>query len=153
MLKAPGKAGVHPLGLRPPGRNVEIFADDAFIVSYPKSGNTWFRAFLTNLRLNGDTPASINELDGADVAAGPPPFTDGGPPIVLGGGARARYARLVPPRLRLAAPAPAEQARGDPARGSAQGGIGLWRHPRRARRMHADAQAAGRLIDYLRLTS
>lgn len=33
-----------------------------WLASYPKSGNTWFRAFLTNLLRNGDEPASINEL-------------------------------------------------------------------------------------------
>ncbi len=36
-----------------------------WLASYPKSGNTWFRAFLSNLRQNSDTPASINALDGA----------------------------------------------------------------------------------------
>ncbi len=33
-----------------------------WIASYPKSGNTWFRAFLTNLLRGGTKPASINEL-------------------------------------------------------------------------------------------
>ena len=33
-----------------------------WLASYPKSGNTWFRIFLTNLLRNSDTPASINEL-------------------------------------------------------------------------------------------
>ncbi len=32
------------------GRNIEIFDDDVFIVSYPRSGNTWARFLLANLR-------------------------------------------------------------------------------------------------------
>jgi hypothetical protein len=35
-----------------------------WLASYPKSGNTWFRAFLTNLLQPGQTPASINQLLG-----------------------------------------------------------------------------------------
>ncbi len=31
--------------------------------SYPKSGNTWFRAFYTNLIRNLDKPAGVNELE------------------------------------------------------------------------------------------
>jgi len=34
-----------------------------FLVSYPKSGNTWFRIFLTNYLRNENTPAKINDLD------------------------------------------------------------------------------------------
>ena len=35
-----------------------------WLASYPKSGNTWLRALLTNYRRNGDEPAAINDLDG-----------------------------------------------------------------------------------------
>ncbi len=38
-----------------------------WLASYPKSGNTWLRVFLTNLRRNAAAPASINELDAADM--------------------------------------------------------------------------------------
>lgn len=34
-----------------------------WIASYPKSGNTWFRIFLTNLRSNEERPADFNRLD------------------------------------------------------------------------------------------
>jgi len=34
-----------------------------WLASYPKSGNTWFRVFLTNLRRETTGPASINALD------------------------------------------------------------------------------------------
>jgi hypothetical protein len=34
-----------------------------WMASYPKSGNTWVRAFLQNFLSNGDQPADINALD------------------------------------------------------------------------------------------
>jgi hypothetical protein len=34
-----------------------------WLASYPKSGNTWTRAFLHNLLLNPDKPVYINDLD------------------------------------------------------------------------------------------
>ena len=34
-----------------------------WLASYPKSGNTWFRAFLTNLLADCEGPVDINELD------------------------------------------------------------------------------------------
>ena len=37
------------LGLHHPGRNVRVFPDDTFLVSYPKSGNTWTRFLVGNL--------------------------------------------------------------------------------------------------------
>jgi aryl sulfotransferase len=38
--------------------------------SYPKSGNTWMRAFLTNFLLDGDEPADINRLQtGGPIAS------------------------------------------------------------------------------------
>jgi len=36
-------------GLHRPGRNLEVFPDDVFLVSYPKSGNTWTRFLVANL--------------------------------------------------------------------------------------------------------
>jgi len=52
------------LGLQPPGRNLDIFPDDVFLVSYPKSGNTWTRFLVANLVYpdkNVDF-ASLNDL-------------------------------------------------------------------------------------------
>lgn len=47
-----------------------------WLASYPKSGNTWFRAFWGNYRANGETPVSINELDGGPIASSRPHFDD-----------------------------------------------------------------------------
>lgn len=40
-----------------------------WLASYPKSGNTWLRALLTNYWRDGSMPADINELDGAPIAS------------------------------------------------------------------------------------
>jgi len=40
-----------------------------WLASYPKSGNTWFRAFLANLLRNSDKPVDINELDTGGIAS------------------------------------------------------------------------------------
>jgi hypothetical protein len=37
------------LGLHQPGRQFDVFPDDTFLVSYPKSGNTWTRFLIANL--------------------------------------------------------------------------------------------------------
>src|SRR5438105_4789062 len=40
-----------------------------WLASYPKSGNTWVRVFLTNYLRDGSEPADINDLDGAPIAS------------------------------------------------------------------------------------
>lgn len=47
-----------------------------WLASYPKSGNTWFRIFLTNFLRNGDSPADINELNGGPIASARWPFDE-----------------------------------------------------------------------------
>jgi hypothetical protein len=39
-----------------------------WLASYPKSGNTWLRTFLTNFWRNKPEPADINDLDGGPIA-------------------------------------------------------------------------------------
>jgi hypothetical protein len=51
-------------GFHQPGRELIVLPDDTFVVSYPKSGNTWVRMLISNL-LSPDTPAdfwTINRL-------------------------------------------------------------------------------------------
>lgn len=52
------------LGLHSPGRDLDVFPDDVFIVSYPKSGNTWTRFLIANLAYPEKNPdfTNINEL-------------------------------------------------------------------------------------------
>jgi hypothetical protein len=47
-----------------------------WLASYPKSGNTWVRAFLTNYRRGAHDPADINELDGGVIASSRPLFDE-----------------------------------------------------------------------------
>jgi hypothetical protein len=52
------------LGLHCPGRDLEVFPDDIFLLSYPKSGNTWTRFLIANLVYPDQNPdfTNINEL-------------------------------------------------------------------------------------------
>jgi len=40
-----------------------------WLASYPKSGNTWFRAFLQNLLMDGEEPVPINALRTGSIAS------------------------------------------------------------------------------------
>jgi len=47
-----------------------------WLASYPKSGNTWFRVFLTNLLSSSETPANINDLAESGIASSRKIFDD-----------------------------------------------------------------------------
>ena len=47
-----------------------------WLVSYPKSGNTWFRVFLANLQEEKKSPAEINRLNRTLIASARPIFDD-----------------------------------------------------------------------------
>lgn len=49
IIKRVIAGGKRFFGYNRPGRNLRIFPDDVFIVSYPKSGNTWTRFLIANL--------------------------------------------------------------------------------------------------------
>ena len=50
------------LGLQHPGRNLEVWPDDVFILSFPKSGNTWTRFLIANL-VYSETPADFSNIN------------------------------------------------------------------------------------------
>jgi hypothetical protein len=59
-------------GLHHPGRNLAVLPDDIFLVSYPKSGNTWCRFLIANLIYPQQTPnwGNIDKLiPGPEVAS------------------------------------------------------------------------------------
>ena len=64
MIKRIIAGGKHLLGLHHPGRNLRVFPDDVFLVSYPKSGNTWTRFLIANLVYAEKHPdfSNINDL-------------------------------------------------------------------------------------------
>jgi hypothetical protein len=56
------RAGINrSLGLHRPGRDLLILPDDIFLVSFPKSGNTWTRFLLANLRFP-ERPATFANI-------------------------------------------------------------------------------------------
>jgi hypothetical protein len=50
------------LGLHTPGKSLLILPDDIFLVSFPKSGNTWTRFLLANLQFPNE-PATWANID------------------------------------------------------------------------------------------
>ena len=54
----------YALGLDHAGKHFTVYPDDTFLVSYPKSGNTWVRFLLANLMYPNETVgfANINRL-------------------------------------------------------------------------------------------
>jgi len=49
-------------GLQKPGKSLEIYPDDIFLVSFPKSGNTWTRFLIANLRFPNE-PATFENIN------------------------------------------------------------------------------------------
>jgi hypothetical protein len=64
MLRRAISGVKHAFGLQRPGRNIAVLPDDVFIVSYPKSGNTWVRFLIANLAYPHEPAnfANINRL-------------------------------------------------------------------------------------------
>ena len=64
MIKRLIAGGKQFLGLHAPGRNLQVLPDDIFLVSYPKSGNTWTRFLIANLAYPEKNPdfSNINVL-------------------------------------------------------------------------------------------
>ncbi len=64
MIKRLVAGGKQFLGMYPPGRRIAVLPDDIFLVSYPKSGNTWTRFLIANLVYPEKNPdfANINDL-------------------------------------------------------------------------------------------
>jgi sulfotransferase family protein len=50
------------LGLNPAGRRLTVLPDDIFIVSYPRSGNTWTRFLIGNL-LSPNSPVTFANVE------------------------------------------------------------------------------------------
>ena len=49
-------------GLNRGGRNFPVFPDDTFLVSYPRSGNTWTRFLIANL-ISHDEPVTFANIE------------------------------------------------------------------------------------------
>lgn len=56
------EAGQVLLGTKPAGRFLTVFPDDVFIVSYPRSGNTWVRFLIGNL-IWGREPVTFANIE------------------------------------------------------------------------------------------
>ena len=50
------------MGQVPAGRRLTVFRDDVFLVSYPRSGNTWTRFLIGNL-LDQEDPVTFANIE------------------------------------------------------------------------------------------
>lgn len=62
MISKLGASARHLLGRDAAGRNLPTFPDDTFIVSYPKSGNTWTRFLVASL-IHNKEPMTFLKAD------------------------------------------------------------------------------------------
>jgi hypothetical protein len=60
IFKSITRAGRVLLGRQMAGRGVTVFPDDVFLVSYPRSGNTWTRFLLGNLIYQDEPVTFVN---------------------------------------------------------------------------------------------
>jgi hypothetical protein len=61
-VRAIAQAGRALTGRQLAGRNVTVFPDDVFLVSYPRSGNTWARFLIGNL-IYQDEPVTFANIE------------------------------------------------------------------------------------------
>ena len=61
-LGAVAQAGRVLAGRQLAGRGVSVYPDDVFLVSYPRSGNTWTRFLLGNL-IHQDVPVTFSNIE------------------------------------------------------------------------------------------
>lgn len=62
LLGALAQAGRVLTGRQVAGRGLTVFPDDVFLVSYPRSGNTWTRFLLGNL-IYQDSPVTFSNIE------------------------------------------------------------------------------------------
>jgi hypothetical protein len=62
MLWGLKRAVKYALGTDVAGRNLAVYPDDTFLVSYPRSGNTWTRFLIANL-LHTDQPVTFANIE------------------------------------------------------------------------------------------
>ena len=62
MLRALAQVGRVVTGRQIAGRNLTVFADDVFVTSYPRSGNTWTRFLISNL-VYQDEPTTFANIE------------------------------------------------------------------------------------------
>jgi hypothetical protein len=61
-IRAIGQIGRVLTGRQLAGRNLTVFPDDVFVVSYPRSGNTWTRFLVGNLLHQGE-PVTFTNIE------------------------------------------------------------------------------------------